>query len=48
LKTLILNMYEAIIRESKGNFIPYVKDHFPSIEKPFIKQFFILLDEGKV
>lgn len=42
MKAIILDMYRVIIKESKGNFIPYVKEHFPSIEKLYC------FDEGKV
>lgn len=29
--TVIFDMYGVIIKESKGNFIPYVFQHFPDI-----------------
>ena len=32
MKTIIFDMYGVIIKESKGNFIPYTRDHFPESE----------------
>jgi putative hydrolase of the HAD superfamily len=33
MKTLLLDMYGVIIKESKGNFIPYVRERFPNTDK---------------
>jgi len=32
MKTIIFDMYGVIIKESKGNFIPYTYNHFPASE----------------
>jgi len=32
MKTIIFDMYGVIIKESKGNFIPYTRNHFPPPE----------------
>lgn len=32
MKTIIFDMYGVIIKESKGNFIPYTHNHFPESE----------------
>jgi putative hydrolase of the HAD superfamily len=32
MKTIIFDMYGVIIKESKGNFIPYIRDYFPESE----------------
>lgn len=37
MKTIILDMYGVIIKESKGNFIPYTYTHFPKSEHNRIK-----------
>ena len=29
MKTLLLDMYGVILKESKGNFLPYTYAHFP-------------------
>lgn len=36
MKTIILDMYGVILKESKGNFIPYVYNHFPGTDKSFL------------
>ena len=40
MKTIILDMYGVIIKESKGNFIPYTFKHFPVIEHERITKLF--------
>lgn len=41
MKTIIFDMYGVIIKESKGNFIPYTFNHFPITEHERLKkQFF--------
>jgi len=37
MKTIIFDMYGVIIKESKGNFIPYTYNHFPESEHDRIK-----------
>lgn len=32
MKTIIFDMYGVILKESKGNFIPYTRNHFPESE----------------
>jgi len=40
MKTIIFDMYGVIIRESKGNFIPYVYNHFPKSKHESITRLF--------
>jgi len=40
MKTIIFDMYGVIIKESKGNFIPYTYNHFPSEEHERITKLF--------
>lgn len=40
MKTIIFDMYGVIIKESKGNFIPYTYNHFPSSEHERITKLF--------
>jgi len=40
MKMLILDMYGVIIKESKGNFIPYTRSHFPEVEHERLMQLF--------
>jgi len=42
LKTLIFDMYGVILKESKGNFIPYTFKHFPSEEHDRLKKLFFV------
>jgi hypothetical protein len=48
LTTLIFDMYGVIIKESKGNYNPYVKKYFPSMERSFISQFFSKAQLGEI
>ncbi len=41
-------MYGVIIKESKGNYNPYVKKYFPSMERSFISQFFSKAQLGEI
>ena len=38
MKTIIFDMYGVIIKESKGNFIPYTIKHFPTSEHERLKR----------
>lgn len=40
MKTIIFDMYGVIIKESKGNFIPYTYNHFPESEHERITKIF--------
>jgi putative hydrolase of the HAD superfamily len=40
MKTIIFDMYGVIIKESKGNFIPYTYNHFPKTEHERITKVF--------
>lgn len=40
MKTIIFDMYGVIIKESKGNFIPYTYNHFPASEHERITKLF--------
>ena len=40
MKTIIFDMYGVIIKESKGNFIPYTYNHFPPSEHDRITKAF--------
>ena len=40
MKTIIFDMYGVIIKESKGNFIPYTYNHFPVSEHERIRKAF--------
>jgi len=40
MKTIIFDMYGVIIKESKGNFIPYTYNHFPVSEHERITKLF--------
>jgi len=40
MKTIIFDMYGVIIKESKGNFIPYTYNHFPQTEHERITKAF--------
>ena len=40
MKTIIFDMYGVIIKESKGNFIPYTYNHFPQTEHDRITKAF--------
>ena len=40
MKTIIFDMYGVIIKESKGNFIPYTRNHFPTSEHDQLKKLF--------
>ena len=40
MKTIIFDMYGVIIKESKGNFIPYTYNHFPQAEHERITKAF--------
>ena len=40
MKTIIFDMYGVIIKESKGNFIPYTLEHFPVTEHERITKLF--------
>jgi putative hydrolase of the HAD superfamily len=33
MKTLVFDMYGVIIKESKGNFVPYVRERFPDTDR---------------
>ena len=38
IKTIIFDMYGVILKESKGNFIPYMRNYFPPSEHDRIKR----------
>jgi len=40
MKTIVFDMYGVIIKESKGNFIPYTYNHFPQTEHDRITKAF--------
>jgi putative hydrolase of the HAD superfamily len=40
MKTIIFDMYGVIIKESRGNFIPYTRNHFPASEHERLKRLF--------
>ncbi len=40
MKTIVFDMYGVIIKESKGNFIPYTRSHFPISEHSRLKKLF--------
>ena len=42
MKTIIFDMYGVIIKESKGNFIPYTCNHFPPSEHDRLKKLFVV------
>ena len=39
-------MYGVIIKEAKGNFIPYVYERLPNTDKPQLKQWFTQAGSG--
>lgn len=45
---LIFDMYGVIIKESKGNFIPYVYSHFPNTVKSELVGYFNQANSGKI
>ena len=45
---LIFDMYGVIIKESKGNFIPYVYSHFPNTVKSELVGLFNQSNSGKI
>lgn len=45
---LALDMYGVILKESKGNFVPYVYSHFPQTEKAALVAFFKQANTGKI
>ena len=42
MKTIVLDMYGVIIKESKGNFIPYTRDYFPESEHERLRKLFMV------
>ena len=40
MKTLLLDMYGVVIKESKGNFTPYVYSHYPETDREFYRELF--------
>lgn len=46
MKTILFDMYGVIIKESKGNFIPYVYERLPNTDKPQLKQWFTQAGNG--
>ena len=46
MKTIIFDMYGVIIKEAKGNFIPYVYERLPDTDKPQLKQWFTQAGSG--
>jgi putative hydrolase of the HAD superfamily len=48
MKTIIFDMYGVIIKESKGNFIPYIYSHFPNTERSLILNGFGKAQRGEI
>lgn len=48
MKTIIFDMYGVILKESKGNFIPYIYSHFPNTDKALIKSLFPKAQLGEI
>ena len=47
-KTIILDMYGVIIKESKGNFISYTLSHFPDTDLKMLKALFTKAGLGEI
>ena len=45
---IVFDMYGVIIKESKGNFIPYVYERFPGTDKKFLVERFTAAGLGKI
>lgn len=48
MKTLILDMYGVVIKESKGNFTPYVYSRFPDTDRDFYRKLYIKASTGEI
>jgi len=42
MKTILFDMYGVILKESKGNFIPYTRNHFPKSEHERLIKLFMV------
>jgi len=42
LKTIMFDMYGVILKESKGNFIPYTRNHFPESDHERLIKLFVV------
>lgn len=48
MKTIIFDMYGVILKESKGNFIPFTYSHFPNTDKQFLVYQFTRAGLGEI
>jgi len=48
MKTLLLDMYGVIIKESKGNFMPYTYAHFPHTDKASYRKLYVSASRGEI
>lgn len=48
MQTIIFDMYGVILKESKGNFIPYTYSHFPNTDKSFLVYQFTRAGLGEI
>jgi putative hydrolase of the HAD superfamily len=48
LNTVIFDMYGVIMKESKGNFIPYVYQHFPETDRAYLVELFNQAGRGHI
>jgi putative hydrolase of the HAD superfamily len=48
MKTLLFDMYGVIIKESKGNFTPYVYERFPNTDKQYYRTLYEKASRGEI
>ena len=48
MKTIIFDMYGVILKESRGNFIPYTYKHFPNTDIALIRSLFPKAQLGEI